>query len=554
MKIPGFLVAPVLIVFAASVARAEETALARYDDFAAGLRATAAASNGAASVAVIGKSSEGREILAVAIGLGEGADGRPALLVIGGVEGDQPAGAELAAALVTDLATAKDERTRKLLAERTVYVIPRLNPDGLERFFAPLRRADAGTARAWDEDRDGAADEDGPDDLDGDGAIAWMRVEDPAGEWVADATDAGLMRRANAAKGERPTHRILVEGRDDDGDGAWNEDGPGGIDLNSSFTWNYRPHAARTGPYQMSEPEARALADFVIAHPNIEAAFTFASNDNCVRQAAPAAPPDPLPGVPSPLVALDPADTLHFARAAELYRGALGRDRADAGPLRDGGVAEWLYFHRGILSLASPGWSVPAKHEKSPEGVHEDGKAKDERAAFRWLRANRAEAWVEWRAVEHPDFPGKKVEVGGWRAWAREPAPAAEMPALVLKHGEFARRLLEQFPRIGIRETKVKALGEGLWEVVATVFNDGELPTALSHGTRSGRARAVRVDLVLDGATLVSGKDVTLVKALTALNGQSELRWVVKGPAGARVSVKAETDKAGQAEWSGELK
>ncbi|MBI2921182.1 MAG: hypothetical protein HYY18_08880, partial [Planctomycetes bacterium] len=372
----------------------EEAAPARFDEFAAGLRATTAASNGVASVAVIGMSSERREILLVAIAHGEGGDGRPALLVIGGVEGDQATGAELAAALVADLVTAKDERTRKLLAERIVYVIPRLNPDGLERRLAPLRWADAGTARRWDEDRDGEADEDGPDDLDGDGAIAWMRVEDPAGEWVADATDAGLMRRADVAKGERPTHRLLVEGRDDDEDGAWNEDGPGGIDLNSSFTWNYRSHAARSGPYQMSEPEARALADFVVAHPNIEAAFTFSSNDNCVRQAAPAAPPDPLPGVPSPLVQLDPADTLYFARVADLYRGALGRDRLDPGPLRDGAVAEWLYFHRGILSLSSPGWSVPAKSGESPAGLKEDGKAKEERAAFRWLRANRADAWA----------------------------------------------------------------------------------------------------------------------------------------------------------------
>ena len=40
--------------------------------------------------------------------------------------------------------------------------------------------------RPIDQDRDGLVDEDGPEDLDGDGEITWMRGPDPAGDWIAD--------------------------------------------------------------------------------------------------------------------------------------------------------------------------------------------------------------------------------------------------------------------------------------------------------------------------------------------------------------------------------
>ena len=535
-----------VLVLAVPAAAQDVPVYRRHEAMASDLRAKTA-------VSVIGKSGEGRDILAVTIG-GADADRRPALLVVGGVEGDGIAGSELAAAIAVELAGARDERTAKLLAGYTVYVIPRLNPDGIERFFASPRAANAGTARAWDEDRDGDVDEDGPEDLDGDGEIVLMRVEDASGEWVADATDAGLMRKPDPLRGERGAWKVFVEGRDTDGDGAWNEDGPGGIDLNSNFPWNYRMHGPRTGPFMVSELESRALADFIAAHPNIEAAFSFASNDNCIHQAAPALPPNPLPDPGSPVMGIDAGDLPYLAKAAEAYRAKIGGDRRDPSPLREGGVGEWLYFHRGILSLASPGWSVPWKAGEAKDLPHEDPKAREERWAHRWLRENRPGEWVEWHAFVNPDFPGKKVEIGGWKPQARLLPPVGELPVIAAKHGDFLRGLMEAFPRVGIRDAAVKKLGDGLYEVTATVFNDGLLPTALRQGERTRRARAVRVDLVADGLKVMSGQPVTLIPVLDARGGSKELLWVVNGAEGNAIELRVETDRAGTAVWKGVLK
>lgn len=546
-----------LLVFALawpSLSFAEDApAYRRFADFSRDLAGRVAAPGSAARSGVIGKSSEGRDILFFTIGTGDAVDTRPALLVIAGVDGDGIAGSELAAAIVAELAAAQDERTRKLLAERTVYVIPRLNPDGVERFFDALKRQDAGTAAKWDEDRDGSDDEDGPDDLDGDGMILSMRVEDAAGEWVADEKDAGFLRRPDAVRGERGAWRLLAEGKDDDGDGAWNEDGPGGVDLNSNFPWNYRFHGPRTGAYQACEPESRALAEFVVAHPNIEAAFTFASNDNVIRQVAPAPPPNPLPDPGRPAMALDAGDVLPLARLAENYRAKLGRERRDPAGLREGGVAEWLYFHWGVLSLGGPGWSVPWKAADAKGLAHEDGPGREARWAFRWMRENRAAEWVEWHAVEHPDFPGKKVEIGGWKPYSTVLPPVAEMAALAAKHGEFFRDVLDMFPRVAVKDLAAKKLDASLWEITATIANEGALPTALRQGDRTNRARAVRIDFVSEKGTLTAGDKVTLIPTL-APGGTRELKWVLHASEGTELEIKAETDRAGRSSSKVQLK
>lgn len=537
---------------AALPARAEVPGWRGYEEFAKDLRARAAASEGRGSVSVIGRSHEGRELLCVTVGASPGAEGRPALLIVAGVDADGAGGAEIAARAAALLMEPWDERTRKLLEERTVFVIPRLNPDGLERWMSGGEKPENGTARPWDADRDGEQDEDGADDLDGDGAILQMRVEDPNGDWVADAADAGLMRPPDAAKGERGVWRVLAEGKDDDGDGEINEDGPGGVQLNANFTWEFRMHGRQCGPYPMSEPESRALADFVVARRNIAAALVLTWDDNAIRQVAPANPPDPLPDVGSPPSALDPGDILHFARLAEKYRAALGLERRDPGKLWGGGCWEWLYFDWGMPVVASPGWILPWKAADAKGLPHEERKAREERWMHRWLKANRPGAWVEWHAVEHPDFPGKMVEIGGWKPRGRDFPDPSELPAISAKHADFVRTYLEAFPRVAVEGVTAKKLDEALWEVTATVRNDGDLPTALRHGERTHRARAVRVEIA--GATVLGGDRVVMIPSLGRGTVAKEVKWTVNARAGAEIEVFAETDRAGTASWKGALK
>ena len=263
-------------------------AKANYHDDAAleaALRASVGKDPARGKLGTLGKSLGGKPIWVAT--LGEGDDrAKAGILVIAGADGTHLVGTEMALAHVDSLLSraSGDPKVGALLKEHTIYVVPRLNPDGAAALFGSPKRENAANLRPVDEDRDRRTDEDGPDDVDGDGLITMMRIPDPKGDYRIDAKDPRIMVKADRAKGERGTHKLVPEGLDDDGDGSWNEDGPGGVRIDRNFSHNWKEHDRATGTSPMSEPESRALADFLLDHPNIAAVVVYGLHDN-VRKA-----------------------------------------------------------------------------------------------------------------------------------------------------------------------------------------------------------------------------------------------------------------------------
>ena len=105
------------------------------------------------------------------------------------------------------------------------------------------------------------------------------------------------MKRADPAKGESGGWALYIEGVDNDGDGFYNEDGPGGVDINRNFMHQYPYFAADAGRYMASEAETRALLDYVLQHRNIAAILAFGESDNLITAGGrPAACGGPQPG------------------------------------------------------------------------------------------------------------------------------------------------------------------------------------------------------------------------------------------------------------------
>ncbi len=261
----------------------------RYRDHAAltsALQALAAAHKPAARLASIGKSRGGRDVWALEIAApgGVAPDKRPALLVAAGFEGDHLVGSEIALSVARYLLenAGSDAAVKDRLATSTVYVVPRVNPDGAEGFFAPVKTGRRTNATPRDDDNDGRVDEDGPEDLNGDGLITVMRVKAAGGEYMIDPEEPRLMKRADPKKGETGAYRLCLEGVDNDGDGFINEDPPGGVDLNRNFAHDYPYYKPDAGPHMVSEAETRALMDWVLARRNIAAVLTFGASDNLI--------------------------------------------------------------------------------------------------------------------------------------------------------------------------------------------------------------------------------------------------------------------------------
>ena len=416
-------VTAVALAFTASSAisplpAADYTRYHTYDQLTAALRELAKAHPNLAKVVEVAKSREGRSVWAIEIAnaAGTAPAARPALMIAANFEGDQLIGSAVALCVAEQLLTgyAGNPAIKQRLDAHTFYIVPRANPDGAEAMFAPVKAARKTNSAKFDNDNDGRIDEDGPEDLNKDGFISVMRVKDPRGPYMVHPDDPRLLRRADAAKGEAGGYAVYWEGLDNDGDGFFNEDPDGGVDLNRNFQHQYPYYAPDAGPHMVSEPESRGLIEYVLARRNIAAVLTFGESDNLIapptrtgahapvqtvdllafatqsvegarqvgrfqspqlfgfggrggggdddggRGAAPggrgAGQPRPTP--PATTVAV--TDLEYFRTISDRYRQLTGIRAAPATRIPGGAFFEYAYYQFGVPAFSTPGWGITA--------------------------------------------------------------------------------------------------------------------------------------------------------------------------------------------------
>jgi len=371
-----------------------------------------------AKVVEVGKTRENRSIWAVEImnASGSASPTRPALLVAANFEADHLVGSELALFMIDYLLSsyATNAQVKQQIDSKAFYIIPRVNPDGAELFFAPVKADRRTNTSPFDDDNDGRTDEGGAEDINKDGFITLMRIKDPNGPYMIHPDDPRLMRTANAQRGEVGAYRILHEGLDADNDGFVGEDGPGGADLNRNFMHKYPYYAPDAGRYMASEPEARAMLEYVLHHRNIAAMLTFGESDNLIAgrrgdnaasqaidlfafaqqsnaesrrtgmfqaggggrgfgmarggggargvrgETAPAAPTGRGGGQPArrPAETINAADAEYFAAISDKYRELTGLRNAPPVRTPAGAFFEYGYYQFGVPSFSTPGWGI----------------------------------------------------------------------------------------------------------------------------------------------------------------------------------------------------
>jgi hypothetical protein len=307
------------INFLALEASQEKTGQGKYHDYASltqSLKGFAASYPSLAKMQSIGKTLQGRELWMMQIsGKGDPLE-KQALLIAANLEGDHLIGSEVALGIAGYLLEGygKEDAVTSTLDSRTIYIIPRLNPDGAEVYFNDLSYEQVGNLNPRDADYDWLVDEDGPDDLNGDGMITMMRVKDKKGDWIVDEEDPRLMKKKEEDTPVDMIYKLYTEGNDDDGDELYNEDGPGGYNINRNFPHNfgYKPKGLKV--YAASEIETQALIDFMTRydpklktqpHKNICGVLIFSKYDNLaagtgIESGTPSFPVPSRPASPTP--------------------------------------------------------------------------------------------------------------------------------------------------------------------------------------------------------------------------------------------------------------
>ncbi len=555
------------------------------DEVGERLRALAAAHPGQARLEQVGRSLAGREILALRLGPTEGDPS--GLLAVAGLDGRRLGDALALLLLAERLLSDAEPGAAAALAEASLTVVPLANPDGAAALLGQdgPAREQAGNGRPDDADRDGRIDEDGADDLDGDGRITWMRLPDAEGEWVLDAKDPRALRKARHERGERGTHRLLPEGRDDDADGGGSEDGRDGVQPDTNFMHGWKEHEAAGGAVPLSEPEALALCEFVLARPRLFAVLVVGAQDTLVElPKGDAKAPD---GWEAPLPALIDDDLAALKELQRRFRELPGgKDHEVKGEgLTGASFLAWSYHQAGRLPLAlrlweppteppgekpeddeeeagaeaAPGAEPPASEEPPAAAAPEDEAkpAGDEpgddepgsdasspvpSAVLAWLDEEHGGAGFQpWTAFAHPELGA--VEIGGLLPGTLHGPPPEVVSARVPLLAGLALAVLTARPQLRFEDVRAERGADGLYTLHAALVDDGALPslTALASSARTARPVVVRLGLP-DGSARLAGPLAARAGRLAGGGGRQEFRWVLAAGAGEVVRLMAESD------------
>ncbi|MFA6467470.1 MAG: M14 family metallopeptidase [Bacteroidota bacterium] len=511
------------------------------------------------SIESISRTVKGNDLWVVTIGKKE-PQNHKAILVVGGIEAASLAGTEHALRYIQHLASSygKVDSITRLLDNTTVYVVPRANPDASESYFTvPLTERESDYS-PMDDDRDALVDEDDVDDVNKDGIISWMRIEDPRGEWVINPDDARLMKKADPGKGEKGKYRLLSEGFDNDKDEEWNEDPAGGTDFNRNFTYNYQFFGKNSGVHQISEDATRALANFVFDRPNIAMLFTFSSNDNLTT----AWKNEPPKGESSVISSVLKDDEDYYSFISKKF-GEITKLKDAPKPVKgEGAFSEWGYYHSGRWSFAVRPWwpgEIPKVKDtaaikdttiKTGEGKKEEkDKTEDpQMKTLKWYDAiGASDVAVSWKVFSHPDFPGQTVEIGGIKPFRLTNPPAESLNAVAVPYVNFLTVLPSLLPSLSVENHKVEKIGENVFRVSVDVVNNGYLPTNSGIAQKTRWIRNVRVTLNAGNKNVVtSGKAKQVLNPIKGSGGFKTVSWIIVGHGS--VTVSADSPIAGMSE------
>lgn len=498
-----------------------------------------------------GKSYQGRDMIVLTItNFRNGKpENKPGYYIDGNIHSNEIQGTEMALYAAWYLTEMFDENDfiRELMDDRVFYIFPTINPDAREDYIRNPNTASSPRSgmAPRDDDRDGLFDEDGFEDINGDGSITTMRRKNPNGRYRTDPADPRQM--IPVQEGEQGEYEILgMEGIDNDGDGLVNEDRQGSYDPNRDWGYSWQPNYIQGGAdkYPFTFPENRSVRDFALKHPNIAGVQSYHNSGGMILRG------------PS----MEGGGSEVFTREDDNVLNTIGKVGEKMIPgyrllviWKDlytvyGGELDWWYGATGAYTYSNELWTGFLMFN-DPQN--------NNRNEFEKLLLH-GDTFTPWEEFDHPVYG--KVEIGGYQKNFGRLHPGFLLESDAHRNTAFALYHASQLPKLAVRDIEVKNLGGGLNEVTATVTNSRITPT------HSGQNLKYRIDppnyISIEGGEVITGMivedrwmNVTAEQKknpatieVDNISGNSEVivRWIVKG--GNKYTVKVKSVKGGVAE------
>ncbi len=490
----------------------------RQPELEAQLRAWCDAFPAIARMTSIGRSVEGRDLWVLTIGPDPDRV-RPSVWIDGNMHAAEVCGSSVALAIaedalrlhldgaVHDLTPALCERLRGVL----FHVLPRMCPDGVEAVLA-----DGGYVRSNPRDR--RPNQQHPAwrsaDVDGDGSALLMRVRDPGGEFVEAPEFPGLLV-PRTLDDEGPFFKVYPEGVIENFDGHhvpsphFLSDNDTDLNRNFPFSWQPEPVQAGAGGFPTSEPEARAVTEFAMQHPEIFAWLNLHTFGGVFIRP---------PGDEADHK-MNREDLAIFKEIGEWSEALTGYPMVSGfeeflyepeKPLH-GDLTEFAYRQRGAIAYVCELWDLFAQlgiARKKPFVDHYAQLTREDLVRLaRWDTERNAGRVVRgWRPVSHPQLGD--VEIGGLdpRVGIWNP-PYENLGGICMKQSQAFLRVAALTPSVRVASVATVPMEGRHTMVRVTVQNDGYLSTA---GIPSAKAlpfnEPLSVEFRSDTLAMVGGK------------------------------------------------
>jgi murein tripeptide amidase MpaA len=528
----------------------------------------------------IGKSHEGRDLWLMTItNFQTGADtDKPAYWIDGNIHAAEVTGSATALYTIRYLLEnyGRDEAARTdstlalintLLDTRTFYILPRHTPDGAERVLTTPNRLRSSTRPyPHDEDKDGLI----PQDLDNDGIIRQMRVQDPGGDWKISEKDPRVLVKRLPEDYGGTYYRIYAEGIVRNYDGYILKVPPAkeGLDLNRNYPYDWTPdnEQAGAGPYPLSESETRAIVAFWTAHRNITGSQSYHTFSGVILR--------PYSGKPDDAFSLHDLDVYKaLGKRGTEYTGypdasIYHKFRYSPKTVLHGSFLDWAYEHQGVFGISTELWDTiklaGIENRDFIEFLWKSRSEDDELKVFHWMIENLPGSYKEWEPFEHPQLG--QIEIGGWdyvRSWQNPPEGSQFLKDVMHTNMLFSFACAAMSPLLAIPKLDVDRVGDDLYKVTALVENTGFLPTYITTKALERKfLKPLTVKLVaLEGVEVVLGEEK---RELAHLEGRSnkqamnpfhngyasddrvKVEWIVRAHPGCRFVVEAAAERAGK--------
>jgi murein tripeptide amidase MpaA len=543
----------------------------RYDELTRILHAFAEEYPQLVRIESIGKSYEGRDIwLLTVTNFATGpAEEKPALWVDGNIHASEVSPSSACLYLIHRLTReyGSHEKITRCLDTRAFYICPRVNPDGAEWALADKPKIIRSSTRPYPYDEDpigGLVVE----DIDGDGRMLMMRIPDPNGNWKKHPDEPRLMIRRDPDEVGGEYYRILPEGRfDEPFDPAILTIQPKkeGLDLNRNFPahWRQEHEQEGAGPYPTSEPEVRAIVDFIAKHPNITGGVTFHTWSGVLLRPYSHQPDDAFPAEDLwtyQKIGAKGTEITGYPNISVYHDFKYHPKEYISGVFDD-----WMYDHMGVFA-----WTVEIWSPQRQAGItdykfidwYREHPVEDDLKLLKWSdEVLGGRGYVDWYPFEHPQLG--KVELGGWDmlyAWRNPPPEFLEKEVALFPDWLVWHLLIS--PKLAVYAATVEPLGDALYKVRLVVQNTGWLPTYITKkAVEKKLVRGVVAEIELpEGATLRTGKPREELGQLegraykpSAANvwnadptdDRAKVEWVVHAPQGGTVRLTARHERAG---------